>query len=99
VPQNIDRQDWLQGTPDLAKMWGYNAIPLADIIRIPTLVIDAQQEELLDVETNGTAVYERIRRNAIAEHKFFACDHYGIYNRPTSHAASDAAVDWFRRYL
>jgi len=98
IPQGIDMVPNLKGTPDLAKMLGYRPIESADRIRVPTLVIDVDSEELFSRMANGHAVYEIIKKEAVAEYKTYPGLHYGIYNRHYP-AASSLALDWFKQHL
>ena len=98
VPQAQDAVAGLGGTPDIAKMARYRAIDSAHLIRVPTLVIDAEEEELFDRMQNGHAVYEIVRENAPAAYHAYPCKHYAIYDqyyRP----ASTLARDWFAKHL
>jgi dienelactone hydrolase len=98
IPQGIDTVPNLLGTPDLGKMLGYRPIESADRIRVPTLVIDVDAEELFSRMANGHAVYEIVRKEAVAEYKTYSGKHYDIYSRHYS-AASSLALDWFKQYL
>ena len=98
IPQGIDLVPRLRGTPDLAKMLGYRPIDSAHKIRVPTLVIDVDGEELFNRITNGHAVYEIIKNEAVAEYQTYPGKHYDIYSRHYS-AASSLALEWFKRYL
>ena len=98
IPQNIDMVPKLKGTPDLAKMLGYRPIESAARIRVPTLIIDVDAEELFSRMANGHAVYEIIKNEAEAEYKTYPGKHYDIYDRHYP-AASSLALEWFKRYL
>ncbi len=98
IPQGIDMVPNLRGTPDLGKMLGYRPIESAHQIRVPTLIIDVDAEELFNRMTNGHAVYEIIDNEADAEYKAYPGKHYDIYNRHYP-AASTLALEWFKRYL
>ena len=98
IPPAEDAAPGLAGTPDLAKMRFYRPIATAPEIRVPTLVIDAEEEELFDRMQNGHAVYEIVREHAPARYETFPCKHYAIYDqyyRP----ASKLARDWFVQHL
>lgn len=98
VPQGIDGFPGLRGTPDLAKMIRYRPRDLADRIGVPTLIIDAEREELMDIREHGRAVYEIVRRRAPARYLVYPCTHYEVYT--DHHAeASAAARDWFVEHL
>jgi dipeptidyl aminopeptidase/acylaminoacyl peptidase len=98
IPQGIDQVPGLAGTPDFAKMIRYRPVKLADRIRVPTLIIDARDEELMDRRQHGQAVYEIVRQNAPARYEVFPCKHYEIYDQYYPQA-SDCALEWFEEHL
>jgi|SRR5581483_3378992 len=98
VPPASDAVPGLAGIPDLAKMIRYRPIDTADKIRVPTLVIDAEQEELFDRMQNGYLLYQIVSRNAHARYETFPCKHYAIYDQ-FYHEASNLARDWFIEHL
>ncbi len=98
IPQGIDKFPGLRGTPDLAKMVGWRPIDEAHRIRIPTLVMDVEDEELFDRNANGRAVYEIVRANAEAAYEAWPGRHYDIYDKHRR-AALDRAIGWFDEHL
>jgi dienelactone hydrolase len=98
LPPEEDAVEGLGGCPDLAKMVHYCPLATADRIRVPTLVIDADEEELFDRMQNGHAVYEIVRKQAPARYETFPCKHYAIYDQ-YYRAASNLARDWFIEHL
>lgn len=98
IPPLEDGVAGLAGTPDLAKMACYRPIDTADKIRVPTLVIDAEQEELFDRMQNGHLLSEIVSKNAPTRYITFPCKHYEIYDR-YYRDASNLARDWFITYL
>jgi len=76
----------------------YRPIDTADKIRAPTLVIDAEQEELFDRMQNGHLLSEIVSKNAPTRYITFPCTHYEIYDR-YYRDASNLARDWFITYL
>lgn len=98
VPQGIDALPGLLGTPDLARMLGYSPLDVAEKIRAPTLIIDAEFEELFDRLENGKAVYDRIAANAVAKYLTFPGKHYDVYNEYWQQAV-DATCEWFNTHL
>ena len=79
-------------------MVGWRPIDEAHRIRVPTLVIDVESEELFDRNANGRAVYEIVRENAPAAYRAYPGRHYDIYRRH-HHDARDRAIDWFFAHL
>lgn len=98
VPQGIDALPGLLGTPDLARMLGYSPLQASERIRAPTLIIDAEFEELFDRIANGKAVFDTISQNAVALYHTFPGKHYDVYNQFWADAVA-LACDWFDEHL
>ncbi len=98
IPQGIDTAPGLRGTPDVARQFGHAPLEAAARIRVPTLFIDAENEEYNEPALQGGSAYEIVRRNAVAERHTFPCTHYEIYDR--FHEPSlKLATDWFTKHL
>ena len=98
IPPEADGVPGLAGTPDVAKMIHYRPMDGAEHIRVPTLVIDAENEELFDRTRNGIVLAEIVSRHAPAEYRTYPCLHYEIYEK-YYREASTLARDWFTRHL
>jgi dienelactone hydrolase len=99
VPQGgIDAPPGLVGTPDLARFEAQPPLAAAGNIRVPTLIIDAEQEELINRLEHGWTAHMIIRQHAISEYKTFPCQHYGMYDQFYEESTA-LALDWFGRYL
>jgi len=98
APPSGDAVAGLNGTPDLATIRFYAPLETANNIRVPTLVIDAADEDLFDRMQNGHALYEIVKDNAPARYETFPCKHYAIYDQ-YYHQASNLARDWFSAHL
>ncbi len=98
IPQGIDVVPGLSGTPDVAKMLRYQPRRAAATVRIPSLIIDAEFEELVDRTSHGQAVAEAISRNAPARYETLPGTHYQLYAEFAEQAIK-MAVEWFRTYL
>lgn len=98
VPQGLDGAPSLRGTPDVARQWGHSPVAAAEAVRVPTLFIDAEFEEYNTPDLQGGAVYEIVRRNAVAERHTFPCTHYKVYDEYLQ-PARQLALDWFVRHL
>ncbi len=101
IPQGIDAVQGLRGTPHVAHMARYNAVEAATLVNVPTLIIDAENEELMDRTQNGRAAYEQIARKGNVPTRYEVIkgiSHYDVY-RGSFDVASDMAVDWFNQYL
>jgi uncharacterized protein len=98
LPPASDAVPGLGGVPDIAKMASYCPLATADKIHVPTLVIDAEQDELFDRMQNGRALYEIVAKNAPARYVTFPCKHYAIYDQ-YYRDASNLAREWFSEHL
>lgn len=98
IPPAEDGVAGLAGIPHLARMAYYSPLATAAEIRVPTLVIDAEHEELFDRMQNGHALYEIVSKNAPARYVTFPCKHYAIYDQ-YYRDASNLAREWFITHL
>ncbi len=98
IPQGVDAPKGLKGTPDVARQWGHLPLEAARNVRVPTLIIDAEHEELNNRHEHGEAAYRTIRERAVADYHTFPGSHYEIYDRFFEPALA-LAIDWFRRHL
>ncbi|MDP6516914.1 MAG: CocE/NonD family hydrolase [Alphaproteobacteria bacterium] len=98
IPQDLDCIPRLRGCPDLAKMLDYRPVAVADRITVPTLVIDAEAEELFDRHKNGRAVYDIVKERVPADYVLYSGAHYAIYG-PHRGASIERAVAWFTTHL
>jgi len=99
VPQGDIQFPGLEGTPYINRQAFYAPVEHAHKVRIPTLIIDAEKEELMNPAEHGHLVYERIKDNAPAKYKLFkGMTHYEIYEKCLAEARQ-LAIDWFNEHL
>ena len=99
VPQHgLDATPGLRGTPDVARMVDHFPLRAAERIRAPTLVMDAEFEELNDRHAHGIRAYQIISRNAPSEYHTFPGTHYDVYEKYFEPSV-ELALGWFNRYL
>jgi hypothetical protein len=99
VPLDAPPLGELQGHPYASRMASYSPRSVADRVRVPTLILDAGNEELFDIHEHGQRVYEMVKGNAPAKyHVFPGITHYGIYREKRPEAIA-LAVAWFREHL
>ncbi|WP_067105721.1 alpha/beta hydrolase [Sphingopyxis granuli] len=99
VPQNgVDGVEGLKGTPDVARMAEHSQLQAAARVSVPTLIIDAEYEELNNRLEHGFAAYMMIRQNAPAEYHTYPCKHYDVYDQYFD-PSTDLALGWFDKYL
>lgn len=99
VPQNgLNGVPGLKGSPDVARQEQHSQLRAAALVHVPTLIIDAEFEELNNRLEHGWAAYMAIRQNAPAEYHTFPCKHYVVYDKYFDQS-TDMAVNWFVEHL
>jgi dienelactone hydrolase len=101
IPQATGQQTGgLAGVGDMARQYGYSPAKVAEGIRVPTLFIDAEQEEYYadEPQLQGGSVYETVRQNAVAERVTFPGTHYTLYDKFLEPARAKA-IEWFDKHL
>ena len=83
-----------------AKSIDYSPIGTADKIKVPTLIIDVEKDELLNFERNGKRVADILKDQGtvVKHHLFTGGTHYSIYNKHLSDVLK-IQIDWFNQHL
>lgn len=83
-----------------AKSIGYSALDAAEKIKIPMLIIDAENEELMDVRQNGARVAGILKERGVpVKYQVLkGITHYDIYRQGFAEATS-LEMDWFTGHL
>jgi dienelactone hydrolase len=83
-----------------AKNIGFNAIEAAENIRVPMILIDAENAELMDRRENGGKVAGILQANGapVEYHVIRGIAHYGIY-REGFEQATKLELEWFTKHL
>ncbi len=100
IPQGVDPWPSMSGTPFMAHLAHFDPLSVVDRVRIPTLIMDAGNEEFFAPAENGCAAAEIIRANGIPAdyHVIPDIDHYGIYFDGYEFGSTHALA-WWQRYL
>ncbi len=98
IPQGIDGAPGLLGTPDVARQYGHDPLEMARSIRVPTLFVDAENEQYNEPALQGGAAFDIVRQHAPSERHTFPCTHYEVYDSYLE-PARKFALEWFDRYL
>ena len=100
LPQGVDPWPSMSGTPFLAHLAHYDPLSVVDRLRMPTLIMDAGNEEFFATADNGHAAAEIIRANGVPVdyHVIPGIDHYGIYFDGYEFGSTHALA-WWQRYL
>ncbi|MGW6426709.1 alpha/beta hydrolase [Nocardia sp. NPDC055053] len=100
IPQGVDQFPDSDGTPYLAALARFDPSTQLDRLTMPTLIIDAGEEELYPTADNGKNAAAVLEANEVpvAYHVVPAISHYGIYFDGFEFG-SRTALDWFDRHL
>lgn len=85
---------------NMAKDVAFDPFQAAQHVKIPTLIIDAGNEELMDIKQNGGRVAEILKANGtpVSYHVIPGIGHYGVYGEKLNEALK-MELDWFDKYL
>jgi dienelactone hydrolase len=100
IPQSEDALPGLKGTPHFARLAQFKVADQADKINIPTLIVDAGNEELFDTSESGGAAYAQLQSRGVDSYYEVipGIDHYGIYFGGFERSC-ELAHDWFLKHL
>ena len=96
-----DMLEDLDGYPNLAKLRTYRPIDHASFVSVPTLIMDASDEELWDRRDQGEKVYQIIQGNGItSKYSLLKGKHYDGYTVDGSfNEGCSQAISWFKQHL
>ena len=99
IPQT-DRFGDAVGFPHYAHMARFDIQAKLQELAVPTLILDAENDELIDIEKSGAAAFRALQANGVTSHYevFPDLDHYGIYFEGYERSAQ-LALDWFVEHL
>jgi len=83
-----------------AKNIGFNAVEAAQKIRVPMLLIDAENEELMDRRDDGGKVAEILQTSGVPVQSVIipGIAHYGVYKEGFDQATK-LEIEWFTKHL
>jgi len=100
VRQSEDRLPRLVGTPHLARMAQYHVGDKVRDVTVPTLILDAANEEMFNIAESGGRAHKILTDRGVDTYYEVLpdIDHYGIYfggfNRGNA-----LALEWFQKHL
>lgn len=100
VPQDTDQLPGLKGTPHFARMAQYMVGDKVEQIQVPTLILDAVNEEMFDIRDSGGKAAARLKERGVESYYEILpdIDHYGIYFGGYERS-STLSHDWFVKHL
>lgn len=98
IPDPSMKAEGLSGYPNYIAMKRFEPFDYVDGITVPTLIIDAEDEEFFDRMKNGKALHDVIKDRVDSKYVVLPGKHYDIY-RQESPKAIEEAIIWFNKYL
>ncbi|MDP6038063.1 MAG: hypothetical protein QGG64_05900 [Candidatus Latescibacteria bacterium] len=98
VPRPVGMPDSLKGAGDFRTMWQYLPRAAATNIKVPTLIMDQEEEEYGGRKNSGLAAQNAIPATTTVNYHVFPGNHYAIYNENQSESAR-MAREWFTEHL
>lgn len=89
----------LKGYPDLIAMKRYDPKALWGKLTVPTLIIEAENEELFDRKLNGEALHASLKDRVPTRYLVLPGTHYAVYRDQGYVRALKAAQEWFVAHL
>jgi dipeptidyl aminopeptidase/acylaminoacyl peptidase len=101
VPQGGGSPGVLKGTPYHERIALFNPGQFADRVKVPTLLIDAEQEHYFKIEENSGRVHEILKTNGVptAYHVLEGKKHYDVYSGQCLDDVMNLEIPWFDKYL
>lgn len=99
VPQGVDQLGQLKGTPYLERIADYSPINEVDKLKVPTFLMDVENEHLFNPKEHSGKIYQLIKDRVDAEYVIIpGIKHYGIYKEAFPKSLK-LATDWFLKHL
>jgi len=95
----MSKSPGLKGYPNWAALKRYNPIKHAGQITVPTLIIDAENEQLFDRKMNGALLHEALKTQTDSRYVTYPGKHYDMYRGENLKSARKKAADWFLQHL
>ena len=89
----------LKGYPDWIHLNHFDSFAEVDKLQVPTLIIDAEDEELFARELNGQALHDNIKERLETRYVVLPGKHYDIYQGESYKKALGEAEQWFVKHL
>lgn len=99
VPVGENVFEGLRGSAYMSKMARFRPIEHVDKLRVPTLFIDAENEEYFDIRQHSGLAYRKIKDRVPSKYHIEpGISHYGIYRERLDQGIK-LAIEWFNTHL
>jgi dienelactone hydrolase len=101
VPQGGGSPGILKGTPYSERIAVFNPGQFADLVRVPTFLIDAEKEHYFKINENSGRVHEILKKNGVPTeyHVLKGIKHYDVYSGKCLDDVMKLEIAWFDKYL
>lgn len=89
----------LKGYPDWIHLKAFDSFASVGALKVPTLIIDAEDEELFARKINGELLYNTIKDRLETKYVVYPGKHYDIYSGKQYLGALNDAEQWFVKHL
>ncbi len=86
------------GTPYLSRIARYHPVLFAGQLKVPILIIVADQDKLINNRENGKKVYDLVKDRVPSKYEVLPGGHFDIYDQGRSESIA-MALAWFNKYL
>jgi dienelactone hydrolase len=88
----------LKGTPHLSRIGKYRPVQFAEKLKVPTLIIVAENDEVNNNQEHGKKVYDLIKDRVKAKYEVYPGTHFDVYSRGRMTVIA-WAIEWFDKHL
>ena len=101
VPQGEGSPGVLKGTPYGERIALFNPGQYAERVKVPTLLIDAEEEHYFKIDENSGRVHEILKKNGVPTeyHVLEGKKHYDVYSGECLDDVMKLEIPWFDKYL
>ncbi|MGB0938157.1 MAG: alpha/beta hydrolase [Colwellia sp.] len=89
----------LDGFVDWVAMKRFDPLQFVEKLNAATLIIDAQEEALFEIEHNGQLLYKKIKDRVESKYISYPGKHYDMYKGENLENARNEALGWFKANL
>ena len=98
-PGPQDKPTQFRGYPDWASMKRFDPLQYADRLNVPTLIIEAEDENLYERDQNGLLLPDMIKDRVESRYVVYPGEHYDMYKEKNLESTRKDALEWFVKYL
>ena len=96
-----DMLEGLDGYPNLVRLYKHRPVDFAPLVSVPTMILEASDEELWDRTQHGEKVHQILQNNGVpTKYSLLKGSHYDGYSVDGSfNEGCEQAINWFKIHL